>query len=69
MRGYIGVVPQETTLFDATIEQNIMYGKPNATADEVKCAAKKARIHDRIMTQPEVGRVQTQKTCRVIFLN
>jgi len=53
LRGYIGVVPQETTLFDATIEQNIMYGKPNATADEVKCAAKKARIHDRIMTQPE----------------
>ena len=49
----VGSVQQETILFNDTIEENIKYGSPNATHDEVVAAAKLANAHDFIMSQPE----------------
>ena len=46
LREAIGVVPQDTPLFNNTIEHNIRYGNMNASSEEVRNAAKKARIHD-----------------------
>lgn len=53
LRRAIGVVPQDTTLFNNTIYYNINYGRIDATKEEVYEAAKRARIHDVIMTLPE----------------
>lgn len=53
LRRAIGVVPQDTTLFNNTIYYNINYGRVDATRDEVYQAAKRARIHDVIMSLPE----------------
>ena len=53
LRGAIGIVPQDTVLFNDTIEYNIRYGKPDATQDEVIAAAKAAYIHDFIETLPD----------------
>lgn len=47
---HIGIVPQETILFSGTIRENIAYGKPDATDDEVIAAAKAAQAHDFIMS-------------------
>lgn len=49
----IGVVPQDTVLFNDTIYYNIAYGKEGATRVEVEAAAKAARIHDFIQTLPD----------------
>ncbi|WP_370207087.1 ABCB family ABC transporter ATP-binding protein/permease [Pararhodobacter marinus] len=49
----IGVVPQDTVLFNDTIYYNIAYGKDDATRAEVEAAAKAARIHDFIIGLPE----------------
>ncbi|MFP6334347.1 ATP-binding cassette domain-containing protein, partial [Bacillus subtilis] len=46
LRSSIGVVLQDSYLFDGTIKDNIMYGTPNATYEEVVEAAKKANAHD-----------------------
>lgn len=48
----IGVIPQEAFLFNATIEENIRYGRVNATLEEVMDAAKKAHLHDLIEQMP-----------------
>ena len=48
----VGFVTQETYLLQATIEENLRYGKPNATRDEIVAAARAAYIHDRIMELP-----------------
>jgi ABC-type multidrug transport system fused ATPase/permease subunit len=53
LRNLVGAVMQETLLFNDTIEENIRYGSPNATHDEVVAAAKMANAHDFIMAQPE----------------
>ena len=53
LRKAIGIVPQDTVLFNDTIEYNIRYGKPDATEDEVIAAAKAAYIHDFIVTLPD----------------
>jgi ATP-binding cassette subfamily B protein len=53
LRGNVGIVMQEVFLFNATIRDNIAYGRPGATAEEVVEAAKIARLHDFIMTLPE----------------
>ncbi len=53
LRAAIGMVPQDTVLFNDTIEYNIRYGKPDASVEEVRDAAKLAQIHDFIMTLPQ----------------
>ncbi|RMH41099.1 MAG: ABC transporter ATP-binding protein/permease [Alphaproteobacteria bacterium] len=49
----IGVVPQDTVLFNDTIYYNIAYGRPDASPEEVEAAARAAKIHDFIMGLPE----------------
>lgn len=53
LRENIGIVAQDVFLFTGTIYENIAYGKPSASEDEVRNAAKQARIHDFIMSLPE----------------
>tara|TARA_B100000029_G_scaffold483935_1_gene535602 strand:+ start:3541 stop:5376 length:1836 start_codon:yes stop_codon:yes gene_type:complete len=53
LRKSIGIVQQDVFLFIASIKDNIRYGSPDATDDEVVAAAKAACIHDFIMTQPD----------------
>ncbi|MGC2410346.1 MAG: ABC transporter ATP-binding protein/permease [Methyloceanibacter sp.] len=53
LRAVIGMVPQDTVLFNDTIEYNIRYGRPEASEPEVREAAKLAQIHDFIMTLPQ----------------
>ncbi len=52
LRAAIGMVPQDTVLFNDTIRYNIRYGRPDATDEEVEEAAKLAQIHDFIETLP-----------------
>jgi ATP-binding cassette subfamily B protein len=52
LRAAIGMVPQDTVLFNDTIEYNIRYGKPDASPAEVREAARLAKIDDFIMTLP-----------------
>ena len=53
LRRLVGSVQQETILFNDTIEENIRYGTPNATHEQVVAAAKLANAHEFIMAQPE----------------
>ena len=53
LRGAIGIVPQDTVLFNDTIEYNIAYGRAGATHDEIVRAAQLAQIHDFIERLPE----------------
>ena len=53
VRQAIGIVPQDTVLFNDTVAYNIAYGKPGATQDEVVAAAKAAHIHDFIASTPK----------------
>ena len=46
VRAAIGIVPQDTVLFNDSIEYNIAYGRPDATRDEIMAAARLAQIHD-----------------------
>jgi ATP-binding cassette, subfamily B, heavy metal transporter len=52
VREAIGIVPQDTVLFNDTVAYNIAYGRPGATQAEVEEAAKSARIHDFIAATP-----------------
>ncbi|CAN5397381.1 ABC transporter ATP-binding protein/permease [soil metagenome] len=52
VRQAIGIVPQDTVLFNDTVEYNIAYGKPGATHEEVEAAARAARIHGFIASTP-----------------
>lgn len=52
VRQAIGIVPQDTVLFNDTVEYNIAYGKPGATHEEVEEAARSARIHGFISSTP-----------------
>ena len=54
----IGVVPQDTVLFNDTIYYNIAYGREHATRDEVIKAAKDSQIHDFIMSMPDTYETQ-----------
>ncbi len=53
LRSAIGIVPQDTVLFNDTIEYNIAYGKPGASKDDIVAAAKAASIHDFIDSLPD----------------
>jgi len=53
LRHTIGIVPQDTVLFNDTIEYNIAYGRPGASKDEIIAAARAASIHDFIASLPD----------------
>ena len=53
LRAAIGIVPQDTVLFNDTIEYNIAYGRPGASRDDVVAAARAAHIHDFIESLPD----------------
>ena len=53
VRGAIAIVPQDTVLFNDSIYYNILYGRPDATREEVEAAARAAHIHDRILGFPD----------------
>ena len=53
LRKQIGIVLQETTLFSGTIRENIAYGKPEATLEEVIAAAQAAQAHEFVLEQPD----------------
>ena len=53
LRNYIGVVPQDTVLFNDTLLYNIRYGRLDSSLDDVYSAAKSAQIHENILTFPD----------------
>ncbi len=53
LRAAIGVVPQDTVLFNDTIRYNIGYGRPGASQAEIEQAAKQAQVHDFVLKLPE----------------
>jgi ATP-binding cassette, subfamily B, heavy metal transporter len=53
LRTAIGVVPQDTVLFNDTIRYNIAYGRPGASQDEIQHAARLAQVHDFVVTLPD----------------
>ncbi|HET7879780.1 MAG TPA: ABC transporter ATP-binding protein/permease [Acetobacteraceae bacterium] len=53
LRAAIGVVPQDTVLFNDTIRYNIAYGRVGATQDEIEHAARLAQVHDFVMSLPD----------------
>jgi ATP-binding cassette subfamily B protein len=53
VRQAIGIVPQDTVLFNDTVEYNIAYGRPGATREQVEAAARAAHIHDFIASTPQ----------------
>ncbi|MEA5097620.1 MAG: ABC transporter ATP-binding protein/permease [Burkholderiaceae bacterium] len=53
LRAAIGIVPQDTVLFNDTIEFNIAYGRPGASKEEIEAAARAAYIHDFIVSLPD----------------
>ncbi len=53
LRAAIGVVPQDTVLFNDTIGYNIAYGRPGATQDAIEHAARLAQVHDFVMRLPD----------------
>lgn len=53
LRAHIGIVPQDTVLFNDSIYYNIAYGRPEASREEVIAAAQAAHIHDFVMSLPD----------------
>ena len=53
LRSAIGVVPQDTVLFNDTIRYNIAYGRPGATQPEIEAAARAAQVHDFVLRLPD----------------
>jgi len=53
LRRAIGIVPQDTVLFNDTVEYNIAYGRPGAARSEVEAAARAAHVHDFIASTPK----------------
>jgi len=52
LREHIGIVPQETTLFDATVRENIAFGRPGASSEKILAAARAAQAHEFIAALP-----------------
>jgi ABC-type transport system involved in Fe-S cluster assembly fused permease/ATPase subunit len=53
LRAAIGIVPQDTVLFNESIEYNIAYGRPEATHEQIVAAARAAHIHDFVVSLPD----------------
>ena len=53
LRSRVGVVLQQTTLFSGTVRENVAFGRPNTSLDEVVAAAKAAQAHEFIVAMPE----------------
>jgi ATP-binding cassette subfamily B protein len=53
LRAAIGIVPQDTVLFNDTIYYNVAYGRPEASREAVEAAARLARIHDFVESLPD----------------
>jgi ATP-binding cassette subfamily B protein len=53
LRAAIGIVPQDTVLFNDTIHYNIRYGRPDAAPAEIEAAAKLAQVHDFVLALPD----------------
>jgi len=53
LRRQVAIVPQETFLFSTTLRENIAYGRPDATMEEIEAAARAAQIHDFIVSLPQ----------------
>ena len=53
VRAAIGVVPQDTVLFNDTIRYNIGYGRPGASQSEIEQAARQAQVHDFVLALPD----------------
>ena len=53
LRSQVGVVQQDVYLFEGTVRDNILYGNPQATQEQVEWAAKQAHLHDFIMSLPD----------------
>ena len=53
LRGAIGIVPQDTVLFNDTIRYNIAYGRPGAGDDEIDAASRAAQLHDFVVALPK----------------
>ncbi|MCC7354458.1 MAG: ABC transporter ATP-binding protein [Anaerolineae bacterium] len=53
LRRHIGIVPQETFLFSATVRENISFGRPDASQGEIETVARQAQAHDFIMALPK----------------
>jgi ATP-binding cassette, subfamily B, heavy metal transporter len=53
LRAAIGVVPQDTVLFNDTIRYNIAYGRPGATQEQIEHAARLAQVHDFVLRLPD----------------
>jgi ATP-binding cassette subfamily B protein len=53
LRAAIGVVPQDTVLFNDTIRYNIAYGRPGASQDQIEHAARLAQVHDFVLRMPD----------------
>ena len=58
LRDNIGLVLQKNHIFDGTIEENIRYGRPDATFEEIEDAARKAYIYDQIVSRPDGFKAQ-----------
>ncbi|EQL37221.1 hypothetical protein BDFG_01482 [Blastomyces dermatitidis ATCC 26199] len=77
LRAMLGIVSQDTTLFQGTIEENVRFAKLDATHEEVKDACKAAAIHDKIISLPngygtmvgDGGELQCVAIARVILKN
>jgi ABC-type multidrug transport system fused ATPase/permease subunit len=53
LRKHLGVVPQETMLFNDTLMYNLLYASPSATEEDVYAACRAASVHDKIMALPD----------------
>lgn len=64
----IGVVPQDTVLFNDSIQYNIRYGRIGASDQDVEEAARAADIHERILTFPDGELRRTDRASRDLWL-
>ena len=67
LRSQVGLVSQEPVLFSCSVRENICYGRPDATQEEVQKAAEAANAHSFIQKLPEGYSTQVQTSARVGF--